>query len=65
MATKNNASKHAFDTSDLLDLADESKLGKGAKISKKKASKKKSSKKKSFKLKKPVGPLDSLNQYGK
>ena len=61
MANKN---KFGIDTSGLLDLVDESTLGKGAKISKKKTSKKKASKKK-FKLKKPVGPLDSLNEYGK
>lgn len=53
-------SKHRFETKDLLDLVDETKLGKGANLGKKKTSKKKK-----LKIKKPAGRFDSLNNYSK
>ena len=56
--------QNKLDVSGLLDEVDESKLGSGAKVTKK-GSKKKTTKKKRLKLKLPTKPLDSLNLYGK
>lgn len=58
--------KPSIDLSDIFDVVDESRLGKGAKVGKKKISKKKTSKKKKLKIKKMIGgPLGSLSGYGK